>query len=130
MPYELTFSKRVPLRSRDEYINDCCIGGDAVVDYLMPVVSAAYDHIQSHQEDWGWFIWFRKGDVRLAIDVFTDDPDTGLFRIHLTSRKRRLVRSVVVDTDELHVLRGMVAAAIEGWTGQPPQIVQLDEKYM
>jgi hypothetical protein len=31
-------------------------GGDAVVNQLLPSVRARYAHIQTNQEDWGWFI--------------------------------------------------------------------------
>ena len=91
MPYEVSFTKRVPIRDRDDYINDCCVGGDAVRDRLLPAVQARYGEVDTNQEDWGWFIWFRKGHVSLAIDVFTDDPEEGVFRIHLTSRTKRLL---------------------------------------
>jgi hypothetical protein len=129
MPYELTFSKVVPIRDREDYINECCVGGDAVVDYLLPFVKGAYEDIDSNQEDWGWFIWFCKGEIRLAIDVFTDDPDAGLFRVHLTSRKRRLLGSTILDTTELQELCDLVTSAIQTWTGQRVQIERLDSRY-
>jgi hypothetical protein len=72
MPYEVSFTKRVPIVDRDQYINECCISGDIVIDQFLPSVRAHYTDVQTNQEDWGWFIWFRKGNVRLAIDVFTD----------------------------------------------------------
>jgi hypothetical protein len=67
MPYELSFSKQLPHIDREQYINDCCIGGDLVVNQLLPSVQARYTDVQTEQEDWGWFIWFRKGNVRLAV---------------------------------------------------------------
>ena len=79
MPYEVSFTKRVPVLHREQYINECCIGGDVVLNHLLPSVRARYADVQTNQEDWGWFIWFRKGHVRLAIDVFTDDPEQGFF---------------------------------------------------
>jgi hypothetical protein len=119
MPYEISFTKRLPVLHRDQYINDCCVGGDVVVDQLLPSVRARYTSIQSNQEDWGWFIWFRKGHVRLAIDVFTDDPDQGVFRVHLTSRiKRLLVLDTIVDTSELEELRALVEAELRAWGGE------------
>jgi hypothetical protein len=69
MPYELSFRKRVPITNREDYINECCVGGDVVVNHLLPSVRARYTDVETNQEDWGWFIWFRKGAVRLAIDV-------------------------------------------------------------
>jgi len=61
MPYEISFAKQVPLLDREEYINVCCVGGDAVVNQLLPSVRSRYIDIQTNQEDWGWFIWFNKG---------------------------------------------------------------------
>src|SRR6185295_7537011 len=116
MPYEMRFTKRVPVTDRDLYINECCVGGDVVVNRLLPSVQERYTGIQTNQEDWGWFIWFSRGSVRLAIDVFTDDPDEGVFRIHLTSRtKRLLVLDNVIDTAELEELRTLVASEVESW---------------
>lgn len=131
MPYEVSFTKRVPVGERERYINDCCIGGDVVVNQLLPSVRARYTGVQANQEDWGWFIWFRKGGVRLAIDVFTDDPNGGAFRIHLTSRIRRLlVLDTVADTPELEDLRALVEAELSGWIGSAPRIVRLDRNHM
>ena len=87
MPDAVSFTKRVSVVDREQYINDCCIGGDIVVNQLLPSVEARYSDIQTHQEDWGWFIWFRSGSVQLAIDVFTDNPDEGTFES--TSRLER-----------------------------------------
>jgi len=118
--YELTFTKRVPLLDRDRYINDCCVGGDVVVNQLLPAVQARYDHIRTHQEDWGWFIWFRKEAVSLAIDVFTDDPEVGEFRIHLRSSvKRMLVLDREVDTPELDELQTLVVSELSAWVSSP-----------
>lgn len=130
MPYEVSFTKRVAAGDREQYINDCCIGGDVVVDRLLPSVRARYADVQTNQEDWGWFIWFRKGNIRLAIDVFTDDPEEGVFRVHLTSRTRRLlVLDTVIDTPELEELRTLVEAELAGWIGNAPRIIRLDRNY-
>ena len=130
MPYEVSFTKRVPVVDREQYINDCCVGGDVVVDHLLPTVQARYLDIQTNQEDWGWFIWFRKDQIKLAIDVVTDDPDEGAFRIHLTSRtKRLLVLDTVVDTPELEELRAFVASELAAWVGDGVRITRLDPNY-
>lgn len=127
MPYEVSFTRKVPIRDRKQYLNECCVGGDAVIDLLLPVVREKYADIQTEQEDWGWFIWFRKGQVKLAIDVFTDDPETGAFRIHLTSRARRLLRlESVVDTPELEELRALVAETLTPWAEGPVVVERLD----
>jgi hypothetical protein len=127
MPYEISFVKRVPIGDREQYINECCIGGDVVVNQLLPSVQARYADVQTEQEDWGWFIWFRKDNLRLAIDVFTDDHDEGAFRIHLTSRiKRLLVRDRVVDSPELEELRALVVSELEAWVGGGVSVTRID----
>ena len=116
MPYEIAFTRPITIKDRDEYFNECCVGGDQVVDALLPAVRARYDDIQDNQEDWGWFIWFKRGDVSLAIDIHTDDPDIGAFRVHLYSRKKRLwFFSQEVDTPELEELRQLVEADLRQW---------------
>jgi len=130
MPYEVSLTRRVEIVDREQYINDCCVGGDVVVNRLLPSVRARYTDVQTNQEDWGWFIWFRKGSVRLAIDVFTDDPDEGVFRVHLTSRtKRLLVLDTVVDTSELEELRALVASELAAWVEGVVRITRLDRNY-
>jgi hypothetical protein len=127
MPYEVSFVRRVPIADREQYINECCIGGDVVVNQLLPSVQARYADVQTEQEDWGWFIWFRKDNVRLAIDVFTDDPDEGAFRIHLTSRtKRLLLPDKVVDSPELEELRALVVSELEAWGGGGIDVTRID----
>jgi hypothetical protein len=127
MPYELSFTKRLTISNREQYINECCAGGDFVLNALLPSVRERYTDLQSGQEDWGWFAWFRKGEIRLAIDIFTDDPDDGVFRVHLTSRIRRLLWSdKVIDTPELEELRDLVSSLLAAWTGGPIQQTALD----
>jgi hypothetical protein len=111
----------------EQYINDCCIGGDVVLTQLLPALRTRYGDVEPIQEDWGWFIWFRKGDVRLAIDVFTDHPQQGEFRIHLTSRiKRMIVLDSVVDTPELRELHALVIAELSTWVGGPVKSEAVD----
>jgi hypothetical protein len=91
------------------YINDCCWGGDLIRDDLLPLITSNYEAVMTAQEDWGWFIWFRRGAIRLALDIFCDSPARGEFRIRLTSRKRKfLVIDRIEDTEELAQLRDLV----------------------
>ena len=114
MPYELHFTWPITITDRDQYINECCVGGDVIVDELLPVIRDRYGEVlDTGQEDWGWFIWFRKGDVGLAVDVFTEDAERGEFNVHLTSRtKRFLFRNKIVDTPELEELRTLVVSEL------------------
>jgi hypothetical protein len=50
------------------------------------LIRGNYQNIQHDQEDWGCFIWFREGGTKLAVDIFCDDPKTGMYRVFLTSR--------------------------------------------
>lgn len=116
MPYEIAFTRPVPITDREQYFNHCCVGGDIVSDALLPAVRARYSHIQHNQEDWGWFIWFRQGAVHLGIDIYTDDADAGEFRLLLGSRKKRLLFfDAPVDTPELVALKDLVVAELEAW---------------
>ena len=127
MPYEIAFIHPVVIGNRADYINDCCVGGDIVLDQLLPTLRQRYGNVESDEEDWGWFAWFADGDVRLAIDVFTDDPETGAFRIHLTSGRRRLlVGQKVVDTPELDALRDIVVDALTAWLGARPPVGRIE----
>jgi hypothetical protein len=127
VPYEISFTKRVPIPDRDEYINECCVGGDKVIDQLLPAVRQRYADLDTGQEDWGWYIWFQSGAVKLAIDVFTDDPEKGEFRIHLTSRTKRLLfLESAVDTPELEDLRVLVTSALEAWTGASVRVERIE----
>jgi len=130
VPYELSFTKRVPIRDREQYINECCVGGDVVVDRLLPSVRARYTDVQTNQEDWGWFIWFRQGNVRLAVDVFTDDPEAGAFRVNVTSNTRRFfVFDSVVDTPQLDELRSLVVSELTAWVDGPIKTTRLDRHH-
>ena len=63
----------------------------------------------------------------VVADVFTDDPEAGAFRIHLTSRTRRLlVVAKAVDTPELDVLRDIVVDALAAWIGSRPAVTRIE----
>ena len=116
MPYELSFTKSISVEDPEIYWNDCCWGGDLVSDHLLPMIRDKYKSIQNDQEDWGWFIWFRDGDTKLAIDIFCDDSRTGKFRVFLTSHvKRAFFGHHVVDSDELLLLKNRVWKELESW---------------
>ena len=130
MPYELSFANPLRAIAKDSYINDCCVGGDVVAEALIPGLRSRYGELSPVEEDWGWFLWFEHSDSKLAVDIFCDEPNTGKFRIHLTSRIRRLFGSRVLDTPELETLKRLVVNAITAWVGSAPQVLKLDVKYM
>ncbi|MFB3916465.1 MAG: hypothetical protein ACE14M_07040 [Terriglobales bacterium] len=131
MPYEISFTKKVTAADEEQYINPCCYGGDIVSNQLLPSIRKSYSDIQAGQEDWGWFIWFRSNGVALTVDIFCDDPTSGEFRIHLTSRTKGLLwSSKIVDTAELEGLCSLVQTQLSEWVGAPVKVERLDAKYM
>ncbi len=118
MAYEISFTKKLAIQNTGKYLNECCWGGDAVRDELLPLIAEKFQRIQTDQEDWGWFIWFRQGPVYLTIDIVCDDPESGKFRIHITSRTKKFrLFNRVADTPELERVREMVCSKIEDWAG-------------
>ena len=119
MLYELSFTAPVQVTDPSVYINDCCWGGDVICDDLLPLVSAHYQSIESGQEDWGWFIWFREGDMVLAIDIACDNIAQRKFRVLLASwRKKRLLGRSMADTPQLERLQQIVSAHLMHWSGK------------
>lgn len=132
MPYLIGFKKTVPIVDREQYINDCCVGGDLVLDQLLPRLRARYGKsIQSNQEDWGWFAWFESAGTKLAVDVFTDDEVRCEFQIHLTSRKPRFILGAKTqDTPELEELRQLVIDTLTAWQVDDLSVARANEKDM
>ena len=132
MPYIIGFSKTVQVADPDLYFNDCCIGGDVVLDRLLPVLRVNYrEDLQANQEDWGWFAWFDKSAVKLAVDIHTDEHDLAQFQVHLTSsRARFLFGPKVQDTPELEELRDLVLSQLNFWPVANLTTERVDEKCM
>lgn len=132
VPYIVTFTRPVSVADRQSYINECCVGGDVVLDRLLPSLRERYgSDLASVQEDWGWFVWFEAAGVKLAIDVHTHDPAAGEFQVHLTSRRpRRLFGSKVEDTPELEELRELVLGRLLSWPVEIFAVERVDAKYM
>jgi len=76
---------------------------------VLPLISSRYERIRTGQEDWGRYLWFRQGAVALAVDIYCDDPKSGLFRIHLTSQQKiSFFRKSGADTPELAQLLDLI----------------------
>jgi hypothetical protein len=130
MPYELSFTRLVPVADRKRYINDCCIGGDVVLDALLPALRARYEDVVADQEDWGWFAWAGKGKVRLAVEISCNNPETGDYQVLLSSSVSRfLVGSRPQDTPELEELCEVVKTALRRWVGSEVAVSRLDNKF-
>jgi hypothetical protein len=132
MPYIVSFVKPVAIAHREQYINDCCVGGDIVLGQLLPSLRERYGgDLQSNQEDWGWFAWFEQSGIKLAVDVHTNDGAAGEFQIHLTSRKPRLILGAKIqDTPELESLRELVLSRLQAWQVAGLEVERVNEKYM
>ena len=131
MPYIVSFVRPVAVVDREQYINDCCIGGDLVLEQLLPSLREAYGDLQSNQEDWGWFAWFGRSGIKLAVDVHTNDEVAGEFQVHLTSRRPRLLLGAKVqDTPELEALRELVVGRLQSWPVAKLEVEHVNEKYM
>ena len=127
MPYELSFTKQVEVANPARYINECCVGGDIVSAALLPALHARYGHVDSGEEDWGWFIWSTSDGLRLAVDIHTDDYLVGRFRARVaTSRRGLLFGRKEIDTAALEELKQIVHAALTSWVGLPPLVVHVD----
>jgi hypothetical protein len=89
-----------------------------ICDDLLPLVWAHYQDIRSGQDDWGWFLWFREGDVPLTIDIACDSIAQRKFRVLLTSWKKRLLGRSMIDTPQLERLQQLVSAHLMHWSGK------------
>ncbi len=131
MPYIVSFAKSVPVVDPEQYINECCVGGDLVLEQILPGLRECYGEMFSNQEDWGWFAWFEHSGVKLAVDVHTNDAAAGNFQVHLTSRKPRfLLGPKIQDTPELEALRELVVSNLQSWGVVHLEVERVDEKYM
>lgn len=131
MPYILNFSKQVEIADPNQYINDCCIGGNVVLNRLLPVLRSYYGiDLQSNQEDWGWLAWFKTGSIKLSIDIFTEDYENLQFQVLLTSHRPRLILSdTVEDSAELELLQKLVIRELTDWNVTGLTVQQVNKNY-
>jgi hypothetical protein len=117
MPYEITFRKPVKVENESIYINECCWGGDIVRTALLPIVDGKCADVFTLQEDWGWFIWFKKSDLQMEINITTDSKE-GDFRIHVCAERASFFRrKIVEDTSDVHELAAQVTERLREWAG-------------
>ena len=129
MPFEISFTKALSISNPGSYFNPCCVGGDVVLERLLPVIRVGYSDIRTGQEDWGWFAWFREGKLRLAVDIFCDEAERGEFRIFITGREKRFLFETLVDTPPVAELRDRVVASLQGWVDTGVTSVRLDKDH-
>ncbi len=117
MPYEISFQKQIEIKDEDVYFNECCYGGNVIADRLLPSIRERYKDVLSNQEDWGWFIWFKKDGYKLSIDIFCDNYSAAEYRIYITSQRRRyLIFEQLVDDEEIEKIKELVLENIDEWS--------------
>jgi hypothetical protein len=118
MPYEIAFARQLTVADTSHYSNPGCWGGDVVINEIAPLISERFESIRTGQEYWGWYIWFRRGRISLAVNVFCDDLEKCEFLIHLYSHvKTWKILTSVVDTPDLEEVLQLVRSKIETWAG-------------
>ena len=129
--YEIAFKKlglsSTPTGDADapaeEYINECCNGGDIVIARVLPALREGGARVEHGQEDWGWFAWSYHGTRRLAVHVQCDAVETGEMRALVWVYERgpwwALWREREIDGPALDALRDLVLEALEGWADGP-----------
>jgi len=116
MPYAIRFVKPFTSPGLEHHVNERCIAADIVLERLLPCLTDCYCNVRSRIEGWGSFAWFEESGVKLAIDIFGNDDNAGMFRIELSSRKPRfLLPAKITDTPELESLRKLVVTNLESW---------------
>jgi len=79
------------------------------------------DH--SNQEDWGWFIWLRKGRIKLGVEITCEDREKGRYRLELWSKQSVFLWwDRAADTPELEALREDVQKRLSSWLGSTPPV--------
>lgn len=67
MDFQWTIRKIFADIPEREYINDCCFGGDEVLNQIKPEIASGMkideSKITIYQEDWGWALEFSKDDI-------------------------------------------------------------------
>lgn len=126
MPFEIRFSKKLEIKDSDKYINECCIGGDLVLAEIEKagfVSDKTNEKVSRGQEDWGWYLWFWRGNAKFEVNICFDNEeevDPAGYRIHIIRQiKAGLFSKKMEDTDEVGEIKDEVKERIERWTGKP-----------
>lgn len=127
MPFEIRFCRVVAVADAEQYINECCWAGDVIRDALLPAIEQRFSAVQTDQEYWGWFIWFRYGRDRMALDIFCDDRKAGHFRVWVTqSTKRGWILSRCIDGAAAEEVAALVTAELNLWGATVVAVERVD----
>ena len=108
MHFELTILKVFDNSSSKEYINDCCIGGDEILDQLKDDIASEMNidknSIEIYQEDWGWALEFLKDKVTYLLAVSNaneSEADKSFFTAYTeaTRKEKKIFFNKTVDAD-------------------------------
>lgn len=129
MAYEIAFTANISVDHSEEYINHCCWGGDQITKKLLPVVVSGYERMETGQEDWGWYIWMRRGRQRTHIDIYCDDRETKDFRIHLYGTRRIFLKLEFVDGEDIDAVKRVLLQEIVNW-GEVQEVQKFTPDFM
>jgi hypothetical protein len=123
--YAIVFKKEIrpdapSIEGEPEYINECCRGGDVVAERLRAALVEAFENVALGQEDWGWYVEARRGDVRLWLRVYQHAEAGDEWLVNIETRRARpwlgvLGLTYLVDTPELEEAKRIVVSRLDGW---------------
>jgi hypothetical protein len=71
--FEFTTAKVFQNSPSKKYINDCCVGGDEILNQIKNDIALEMnvdeDSIEIYQEDWGWALEFLKDNIAYLLAV-------------------------------------------------------------
>jgi hypothetical protein len=108
MDFELTIPKVFEDFPSKKYINDCCIGGDEILNPLKDDIALEMNidksSIEIYQEDWGWALEFSKDKVTYFFAVSNAselEAVESLFTAYTQARRKekKMFFNKTVDAD-------------------------------
>lgn len=115
MAYEIELTALLTVPDPEIYINDCCWGGDVIRDRLVAGIATGYDHMETLQEDWGWYIWMRRGEQWSGVDIYCDNKQSGEFRIHISGWQARWLGRKHIEGNDLEHIKDVTVNEIGKW---------------
>lgn len=121
MDFEL-LSERIYAGDGDEkYINDCCVGGDEILNSLALHLAGHFgvppEKLAIYQEDWGWALEFEKDGVSYHTGVANQSNEDGqtLFRVVGEAQRKEkgwiFSKTVAAEAESAELAKSVVAAA-------------------
>lgn len=128
MDFGWTVQKKFQDAGKRNYINECCIGGDEILELfkfdLASEMKIDAEKIDIYQEDWGWALEFTKNEVSYFLAVSNcgeEENDKTLFNAYTeaTKKEKIIFFSKTVDAEvELDEFSKFVAITAEKkWIG-------------